>query len=198
MHRNGLLRLEALLKVIPFQNLTHRVPAAQRNEPFGAQLGHPAAVEIDHRCFRVEDLEDLLLVGFRIGIDFFSGQLLSSGRSTGRIADQTCEVADQEDDRMPEILKVLHLADQDCVPQMDVRCGRIETGFHLQGPTCLLRLPQAFNEVFGTDDLDNSLGQVGQLFIEGERLEVLARAPLIHPRLPDARGFRTVHQEPCR
>ncbi len=51
----------------------------------------------------------------------------------GRIADERGEVADQEDDRVPHVLKVLELAHQNGVAEMQVRRGRIEAGLHPNG-----------------------------------------------------------------
>ena len=54
--------------------------------------------------------------------------------AAGRIADQARHIADEEDHRVAEILEVLHLPEQNCVAQMQIGRGRVETGLHAQGP----------------------------------------------------------------
>jgi hypothetical protein len=56
------------------------------------------------------------------------------------------EVTDQEHDVVAEILEVPQLVDQHGMPEMQVRCGRIEAGLDAQGPAGL----QLFDE-FGLD-----------------------------------------------
>jgi hypothetical protein len=86
-------------------------------------------VEADLGLFGVEDFEDLLLVGFGVAID---GGLIERGPSdvtSGGIADASGHVADEKDNRVAQILEVLHLAQEDGVAQVKVRSGGIEAGF---------------------------------------------------------------------
>ena len=41
-------------------------------------------------------------------------------------------IADQENDRVAEILKMFHLAQKDGVAQMEIGCGGIEAGLYPQ------------------------------------------------------------------
>src|SRR5205085_9396923 len=79
------------------------------------------------------------------------------------------EVTDQEDHTMPELLKVLHLPDDDRMPKMDVGRGRIEPDLDREGLSALdLRL-----EVSALDEIDGSLREVVQLFVEGHGVRIV-------------------------
>ena len=76
----------------------------------------------------IQDLEDLLLVGARIGLHLL-------GVSGGRVALRPVgspmrpgEISDQENDLVAELLELPHLVEQHRVPEMQVRRGGIEAG----------------------------------------------------------------------
>ena len=81
---------------------------------------------------RIEDLEDLLLVGLRVGLDLLARQRRPRRVAAGRVADQSGEVADQEHDFVAEALELAHLVDQHGVAEMQIGRGRIETRLDAQ------------------------------------------------------------------
>ena len=107
-------------------------------------------------------------------------------RASRGIADHAGEVADQKDDRVPEILKVFQLAQQHGVAEMQIGRGRIEAGFHAQR---LVR-SQRFFELgaqFGLlHNLRRAFLDVGELFVNGGEwtwVMIIARGEM----LPDCR-----------
>src|SRR6266576_3295766 len=132
MHRDWLLFLKSFMKILALQHLRNRVLRRQTNKIFGGEFGKPATVEIDDCFLSVENLEYLRLVRFGILRDLFSRQRRTSRRASRRIADHSCEVADQENDRMPEILEMFELAQENGVSQMKIRCSRIESRLYPQ------------------------------------------------------------------
>src|SRR5262249_55989370 len=72
----------------------------------------------------------LTLVGLCILLDLLFRQSNPRFRDSARIADHAREVADEKNDFMAEILKVLHLMKQDGMSEMQVRGGGIEAGFY--------------------------------------------------------------------
>ena len=66
---------------------------------------------------------------------------------------------------MAQILKMLHLADQHRVPEMQVGRRRIEPHLHGQGTAGLQTLPQ----VVQPDDIDAPLREAANLLINGHR-----------------------------
>ena len=81
---------------------------------------------------RIQDLEDLFLVGLRIGRDLLARQRRARGVAAGRIADHSGEIADQERDLVTERLELAHLVDEHRVPEMQVGRGRIEARLDAQ------------------------------------------------------------------
>ena len=73
----------------------------------------------------------------------FARERRARGVAARGIADHAGEVADQEDDRVAQILKVLELAEEHGVAEVEVGRGRVEAGFHAQrlaGGTGLFQL----------------------------------------------------------
>ena len=64
-----------------------------------------------------------------------------------RVADHRGEVADEEDDRVPELLELPHLRHQDGVAEVEVGARRIEAGLHAQR---LAGAPRRFFELGAT------------------------------------------------
>ena len=83
----------------------------------------------------------------------------------GGIADQPGHVADQKDDLMPEILKMLHLAQQNRVAQVQVGRGGIEAGLDAKRTAVGCGLLQALAQVFLANELGQAFLDVGELFV---------------------------------
>ena len=73
-----------------------------------------------------ENLEHLRHVSLGIAHDVFRAERRTRGRTARRVANHAGEVADQKDDGVAEILKVLELAQQHGVAEMQIGSGRIE------------------------------------------------------------------------
>jgi len=74
------------------------------------------------------------LVGLGVGLDLLPAQGRPGGFLAGGIADQPGEIADQEDDRMPQLLELGHLPDQHPVAQVQVGRGGVEPRLDAQRP----------------------------------------------------------------
>ena len=107
--------------------------AASRIEAFEAELAQPLAVEADFGLVAIENLEDLRLVGLGVGVDLLAGERRARGDAARGIADEAGEVADEEDDGVAHVLKVLELANEDGVAEVQVGRGRIEPVFTRRG-----------------------------------------------------------------
>ena len=73
---------------------------------------------------------------------------------------------------MAQILKVLHLAHQHGVAEMNVRRRRIETGLHTKWFAGLLCSFEFLDELFLADDLDRAFADVLELFGDRDGFEV--------------------------
>jgi hypothetical protein len=169
VQRDRLLRVPAFLEIVALQNPSQRVLCRQPDHPFRAERAEPLGIEADFGLLLVENLVDLALVSLGIGLHFLARQRRTGGLLARRIADQTGEIADEEDDAVPELLEVLHLPDDDGVTEVDVGSGGIEADLHRQRPPLLRRPLQLCLQVLPLDQVDRSLGEVVELLIEGER-----------------------------
>ena len=129
----GFSSVEALVEVFALQHLRDRELGRQPDEAFEAELAQPLAVEAHLGLVAVEDLEDLRLVGLGVLVDLLARERRPRGRAARGIADEPGEVADEEDDGVAHVLKVLQLAHQHGVAQVQVGRGRIEAGLHPHG-----------------------------------------------------------------
>jgi hypothetical protein len=103
--RDRLPALVALGEIVALEHARDGVPGRELDQPAAVIDAHPARVEIHARPRRVEDLEDLRLVGARIRLDFLGRERRSRRVAPGRVADQAGEVADQENDVVAEALE---------------------------------------------------------------------------------------------
>src|SRR5271155_5310526 len=105
------------MKILAFEHLRDRVLGRETDEIIGGKFRKPAPVEIDHRLFRIKNLEDLGFVGFGVLFDLLARKRRTRSRSPCRIADHSGEIADKENDRVTQVLKVFQLAKDHCVPR---------------------------------------------------------------------------------
>src|SRR6187401_2829531 len=142
MDTDRLLLLVSLTEIIPFEHPRDIVMGTQMNQILRCHPTHPATVELHQGLCRIENFKDLPLIGLGIFQYLLFRQGNTRLRLTSRIADHTGKIADQENDFMPELLKMLELVNQDRMAQMKVRRGRIEAGFHAQWPVFFQRTRQ--------------------------------------------------------
>ena len=91
-------------------------------------------IEFDNRILGIENLKNLLFVSLGIPGDFLASKLFARLRLTGRIADHAGEIADQKDNLMPQVLKLLHLLNQHGMTEMKIRRGGIKSSFDPERP----------------------------------------------------------------
>ena len=127
--RDRLARRVALVEVVALQHPRYGIAGSQLHHPLRAHLGHPSGVELDAGEIRVEDFENLFFVGGGV-----LRNLLARQRRPGRVlaagvTDHAGEVSDQKDDVMTVLLELPHLINEHGVPNMQIRCRRIEACF---------------------------------------------------------------------
>ncbi len=95
-------------------------------------MQQPLGVVANLGLLLVENLEDLRLVGFGVGVELAAAERRAGGVAARGVADEAGAVADEEDDGVAEILEVLELADEHGVAQVQVGRGGIKAGFDAQ------------------------------------------------------------------
>ena len=168
-----LLAGKALVKVVPLQHAGHGALGGQGDHAAGTQLVQPGGVEDDLGLFRIEDLEDLFLVGLGIAEHVLAGQHLAGLGLAARIADHAGEVADQKVDLVPQLLELAQFLDQNRVPQVQVRGGGVETGLDRERNAAFQRLLQLLFQFLLDQDLDGTALDDGHLFGYGHNKKLL-------------------------
>ncbi len=93
-------------EICPLQHAGNPYALRRSSMRSAAVILLPIQVELNStRVVRVENLEDLLLVGARVAL-ISSIQSWSSSVLAGRIADHAGKIADQEDNLMTELLEL--------------------------------------------------------------------------------------------
>ena len=74
----------------------------------------------------VEDLERLLQIRERVGLDLVRGEHRAGRVAAARVADPRRVVADDQHHRVAGVLKGAQLGQHHAVPEVDVRAGRVD------------------------------------------------------------------------
>ena len=93
---------------------------------------HTTQVVADLGARGVEHQLGLGVVGFGIGLDLLLGQRRARGVAARGVADQAGEVANQEDDLVPEVLQLAHLVEHHGVAEVDVGRRGVEAELDAQ------------------------------------------------------------------
>ena len=109
--------------------------------------------------------------GVQMALDAFDAAEKSAHAKQGKAVDgsdhyrlrieHAGEVANQEDDGVPEVLKVLELAQKHGVPKVKVGSRRVKPGLYAQGPAGLTRFLQFFPQFGLLYDLRGALPDAG-------------------------------------
>ncbi len=133
MDGDGPLLAEALFKVVALQHAGHGGIGGQADEVRRVHAAEPAGIEFHHRLFRVQDLEDLALVGLGIGEHLLFRERRPRFATARGVADAPGEVADEEDDRVPQFLKMAHLVHDHRMAEMQVGRRGVKAHLDAQG-----------------------------------------------------------------
>jgi hypothetical protein len=166
MHMDGAAGLVALGEIVALEHPRHSVLGRQADDVHQVERVEPLRV-IDHLgLVRVEQGKHLIEIGLGVVLHLLGGEPGAGFAFSGRVADHSREIADDEDDLMAQLLKLLQLADGHRVTHVQV--GRRGVGAVLDaqghaGVERALDAPRQF--VFGqnihrpgTDDLHLTQG----------------------------------------
>ncbi|MNH21376.1 hypothetical protein D3C79_811830 [compost metagenome] len=126
MNGDWLIGCVALVEVIALKHTSHGVLRSQANEVGRPHLIHPGGVECHFGFCRIQNLEDLSLVGLGILEDLLASERWTRGTLATRVADHPGEVTNQEDHLMPQLLELAQLINKHGVTQVQIRSRWIE------------------------------------------------------------------------
>ena len=151
----------SLLEIIALQHTRNGVSSRQPDQPGAAHFGHPPRIEFNDGRIRVEDFENLLPIGRGVFCNLFGRHRLARDIFAGRVADQSGEVANQENDRMTLLLKLAHFVQEHGVPEMQVGSGRVKSDLDPQFPA----ISQSLDQLLAQQNLFRAAAQFGEVFI---------------------------------
>src|SRR5207249_11452918 len=99
------------------------------------QLVRPSGVEQDFSLVGVQDLENLILIGFRVPQYLLPRKRRSRRVLAARVTDHPREISDKELDVMAQVLKLAQLVDHHRVPELQVGRSRVQSELHSQRPS---------------------------------------------------------------
>jgi len=144
MDSDGLTAVVALAEVVTFQHACDRAAGGQLDHVGTGLVAHPFRIEHHLGFFVIEDLEDLLLVGFSVFVDLGLGHWRTGRAFTGRITDHAGKVADQKQYLVPEVLELLELVDQHGMTDMQIGGCRVKSRLDSQWTTQLQLVDELF------------------------------------------------------
>ena len=139
---DGVAALNAVVEGVAGRELLDGEVGGQMDHVGEGHLTEPLAVATHFGAFWIEQFERLIAVGGCVGLQHFSRLHGAEGIFVRRIADESGEVADQEDRLMSELLEQGQLAQRDAMA--DVQVGRcwIDAEVDAQRSICEQRFGQ--------------------------------------------------------
>ena len=123
---------ETVLKVLSLQHSGNGDRRSKLQYIIQLQKLQPFPIVAHLRLLPVKDMKNLLLIGQRIDQNFPVRHCLSSFALSGRIANSSREISDDNDNSMPKILNLFQFPECNCVPEMKVGRTRVHAEFHGQ------------------------------------------------------------------
>src|SRR5712672_2421462 len=133
MNGDGLLFLKAFVKLLALQHLRYSKFSRQPNKVFSRHLRKPARIEIDHGFLRIENFEDLSFVSLGISFNVGASKRRTRDRAARRVANHSGEIPDEKNHRVAQVLEMLELANEHCVPNVKIRRRGIKARLHSHG-----------------------------------------------------------------
>ncbi|MNI26967.1 hypothetical protein D3C73_806880 [compost metagenome] len=147
VHRNRDAALEPLGEVFAFHHAGHRIARGQLDHAARAQGIAPFGVVTDLGACRIQHQAGLRVVGLGVGLDLFAGQRRAGAVAAAGVADGGREIANQEDDVVPQVLQLAHLVQHHRMAQVDVRRGGVQPQLDAQRHASRAALGQLASEL---------------------------------------------------
>ena len=162
MDGDRLPALVAVAEILALQHAGDGMLGGQTDQFAGAHGAHPATVEHDQGLFRMQNLENLLLVGFGVLDHLVAGKRLAGHILARGVADHAGEITDQEHRLMAQFLELLHFVEQHGMPQVQIGGGGVESGLDAERPALGQALDQRlFRDELGGASFDDFQGFSG-------------------------------------
>ena len=133
------------------------------------EIAQPFAVVTYLGALAIQYLVNLLQIRVCIGANLFPGQWRARLGLPGGIADHRGEIPDQENRRVPFVLKMLQLPQHHGVAQVQVRGRGVDAQLHAQRLAGRSRAFQLGAQLFLANNFRGAFTQRGELFVYGAK-----------------------------
>src|SRR5438876_5291501 len=143
----------------------------QPDQIFELERAEPCRVELDADPLHVEDPAELSAVRLGVRADLLPRERLARLRTARGIADHPGEIADHDDDLVPEILEIAELAQDHGMAQMQIGRGGIETELDDQRAPRAPRTLELLAQLRLHDDARGAAAERAQLVVDRGKLQ---------------------------
>ena len=134
MDRDGLPGRITFAEIVALEHARDRPFSGQPYQAGCPQLVGPPGIEQHFSFVGVQDLENLILIGFCVPQDLLSRKRRSRRVLAAGVTDHPREISDQKLDVMAQVLKLAQLVDHHRVPEMQVGRSRVQAELHSKWP----------------------------------------------------------------
>ena len=174
MDRNREIAGHAFLKIVALQHAGDRVAGGEPDHVGGRKRIHPFAVVGHGGLTLIQNFEHLFQISVGVRFNFLGGETFSGFRFSRRVSDHAGEITDQKDGLMAEILKLLHLLQQNRVAKMKVRRRGVEARLDSKRTACFNGFLQLQGEFFFINDFGRPSVNNFQLFLNGKHFRKIS------------------------
>ena len=134
MGADRVLCFDPRFEIFPLQHLLQRHAAIQANHVFERHGAKPVTVAHCLRALGIKNLKRLLAISRRVCDHFLMRQVRPRNGPTARVANHSGKIADDENRLVPEVLKLSQFSQNNRVPKVNIRCGRVHPKLDPQRP----------------------------------------------------------------
>src|SRR5260221_5105963 len=157
MYADGLLFLKTFVNLLALQYFRYSKFRRETNKVFSRHLRRPARVEIDYGFLRIENFEDLSFVSLGIALNVGASKRRTRDRAARGVANHPGEIPDEKNHRVAQVLEMLELANEHCVPHVKIRRRGIKARLHSHRFAGLEGILQALAQLAIMDELRRRL-----------------------------------------
>ena len=160
----------AVVEVLAFQHLGHSKLAHEFGHLAERKLREPFSVVVDFHLVAADHLKELFLVFLGILQHLFVAEARTGLVAAAGVANLSCVVAHDENNRMPQVLELAKLAHHDSMAKMHIWSRGVHTHLHTERHTGIIRLLEFLFKFILRHNINNTAHQNFKLFFYGTEL----------------------------
>ena len=137
MKRNWLLIMIAIREVFSLKNTSNGELAHKAKHGLKIHRLNPVTVMNNSGSFWIKNLHSLVNIGLCVCIHLLCSERRTGRIASGRVSDQRGAATNNQGDIMAKVLELTHLAQRNCVSQMQIRTCWINAKLNIKRGTLL-------------------------------------------------------------